>query len=178
MQDIIKGHPQLIDELAKLCPSEQAIKHTSDLYGNGYHWFRLSSPHNIKVAASILKGFHARLVMISAYTNKESGDEAKELCYHFDVDGTIYNLTVAQNREWPIVPSITPEFANGYWLGREMMDLFSVKVTDHPNPKRLFLDEKLDAGLVATAVPLSVMMNGASSKDLWERILGEKEQQR
>ncbi|MBQ7607841.1 MAG: NADH-quinone oxidoreductase subunit C [Desulfovibrionaceae bacterium] len=178
MQDIIKGHPQLIDGLAKLCPNEQAIKHTSDLYGNGYHWFRLTSPHNIKEAARILKGFRARLAMISAYTNKEGGDEAKELCYHFDVEGTIYNLTVAQNREWPIVPSITPEFANADWHEREMMELYSVQVTDHPNPKRLFLDEKLDAGLLATAVPLSVMMNGASSKDLWERILSEKEQQK
>lgn len=176
MQEVIKGHPQLIDALARLCPNENAIKHTADHYGNGYHWFRLATPHNIKEAARTLKGFRARLAMISAYTNEESGDGTKELCYHFDVDGTIYNLTVGQNQEWPIVPSITPEFANADWHEREMMELYSIKVTDHPDPKRLFLDEKLDAGLLATAVPLSVMMNGASSKDLWERILSEKEQ--
>jgi NADH:ubiquinone oxidoreductase subunit C len=178
MQEVIKGHPQLIDALTPLCPNENAIKHTCDHYGNGYHWFRLSSPHNIKDAAKLLKGFRARLAMISAYTTSEGPEEMKELCYHFDVDGTIYNLTVTQNKEWPIVPSITPEFANADWHEREMMELYGIKVTDHPNPKRLFLDEKLDAGLLAEAVPLSVMMNGASSKDLWERILGDKEQNR
>jgi len=178
MQEVIKGHPQLIDALTPLCPNEHAIKHTSDAFGNGYHWFRLSSPHNIKEAARVLKGFRARLAMISAYTNEDSGAATKELCYHFDVDGTIYNVTVVQNNEWPIVPSITPEFANADWHEREMIELYNIRVTDHPNPKRLFLDEKLDAGLLATAVPLSVMMNGASSKDLWERILGEKEQER
>lgn len=176
MQEIIKGHQQIIDALTPLCPNEKAIKHTGDAYGNGYHWFRLTSSNFIKDAARILKGFQARLIMISAYTNTETADETKELCYHFEVEGVIYNLTVAQNREWPIVPSITPEFANADWHEREMMELYNIKVTDHPDPKRLFLDEKLDAGLLATAVPLSVMMNGASSKDLWERILSEKEQ--
>ncbi len=178
MQEIIKGHAPLIDALTPLCPDEQAIKHTADLYGNGYHWFRLDNSSKIKDAARILKGYRARLIMISAYSNTDDPEECKELCYHFDVEGIIYNLTVTQNREWPIVPSITPEFANADWHEREIMELYSIKVTDHPNPKRLFLDEKLDAGLLSSAVPLSVMMNGASSKDLWERILSEKEQQR
>lgn len=176
MQDIIKGHPQLIDDLTTLCAKEEDIRHTADHYGNGYHWFRLANSSKIRVAAQILKGVRARLIMISAYVNNDQGLEAKELCYHFDVEGTIYNVTVTQNSEWPIVPSITPIFANADWHEREMMELYGIKVTDHPDPKRLFLDERLDEGLLADAVPLSVMMNGASSKDLWERILGEKEQ--
>ncbi|MCR4666065.1 MAG: NADH-quinone oxidoreductase subunit C [Desulfovibrio sp.] len=178
MQEIIKGHAQIIEALTPLCHDESAIKHTADLYGNGYHWFRLENSRKIKDAALILKRFPARLIMISAYENTDASVETKELCYHFDVEGIIYNLTVTQNNEWPIVPSITPEFANADWHEREIMELYNIKVTDHPNPKRLFLDEKLDSGLLATAVPLSVMMNGASSKDLWERILGDKEQQR
>lgn len=178
MQEIIKGHAQLIDALTPLCPSENAIKHTSDQYGNGYHWFRLETPSQIKEAARILKTMRARLAMISAYSTADGAEESKELCYHFDVEGVMYNVTVTQNREWPIVPSITPLFANADWHEREMMELYNIKVTDHPDPKRLFLDETLDAGQLSTAVPLSVMMNGASSKDLWERILGEKEQQK
>ena len=176
MQEIIKGHAHLIDALTPLCPDEQSIKHTSDQYGNGYHWFRLDSPHKIREAANILKGSRARLAMISAYTNTDGPEESRELCYHFDVEGVMYNVTVTQNREWPIVPSITTIFANADWHEREMMELYNIKVTDHPNPKRLFLDERLDAGQLSTAIPLSVMMNGASTKDLWERILGEKEQ--
>ncbi|MBR4742195.1 MAG: NADH-quinone oxidoreductase subunit C, partial [Desulfovibrio sp.] len=166
-----------IEDLTPLCLDEAAIRHTSDFYGNSYHWFRLKNPRAIKTAAKLLKDYPSRLIMISAYVNGDLGEEMKELCYHFEVEGIIYNLTVTENSEWPIVPSITPEFANADWHEREIMELYQVKVTDHPNPKRLFLDERLDAGLLATAVPLSVMMNGASSKDLWERILGEKEQQ-
>ena len=177
MQEIIKGHAQLIDDLTPLCANEGDIRHTSDHSGNGYHWFRLENPSKLKTAAKILKGNRARLIMISAYENQDSGLTMKELCYHFDVEGVIYNLTVNQNAEWPIVPSITPEFANADWHEREMMELYQIKVTDHPNPKRLFLDETLDAGQLSTAIPLSVMMNGASSKDLWERILSAKEQQ-
>ena len=40
---------------------------------------------------------------------------------------------------------------------------------------RLFLDEELDAGILNEAVPLSIMMNGACTTDLWERILKDKE---
>ena len=177
MQEIIKGHPQLIDELTLLCAGEDNIRHTPDHYGNSYHWFRLENSSKIKIAAKSLKAFRARLIMISAYEDKVEGMLMKELCYHFDVEGVIYSLTVTQNDEWPIVPSITPEFANADWHEREIMELYKIKVTDHPNPKRLFLDETLDAGQLSKAIPLSVMMNGACSKDLWERVLSGKEQQ-
>ena len=59
-----------------------------------------------------------------------------------------------------------------------MMELYGIPVSDQPNPHRLFLDEVLDAGLLNGAVPLSVMMNGACSTDLWERILQGREQQK
>ena len=57
------------------------------------------------------------------------------------------------------------------------MELLNVPITGHPHPTRLFLDEELDAGVLNEVVPLSVMMNGASTTDLWERILKDKEQQ-
>ena len=55
------------------------------------------------------------------------------------------------------------------------MELYAVQVEGHPNPRRLFLDETLEEGLLGEAVPLSVMMNGASTVDLWERILQDRE---
>jgi Ni,Fe-hydrogenase III component G len=66
--------------------------------------------------------------------------------------------------------------ANADWHEREMMELLGVSITGHPNPTRLFLDEELDAGILNEVVPLSVMMNGASTTDLWEHILKDKEQ--
>jgi NADH:ubiquinone oxidoreductase 27 kD subunit len=81
----------------------------------------------------------------------------QEVCYHFELDGVIYNMTVTLNGEWPTVPSITPLFANADWHEREMMELYGIQVTGHPNPTRLFLDEELDAGILNEAVPLSIM---------------------
>ena len=69
------------------------------------------------------------------------------------------------------VPSITPLFANADWHEREMMELYGIRVANQPNPRRLFLDEELDAGILNEAVPLSIMMNGACTKDMWERIM-------
>ena len=59
-----------------------------------------------------------------------------------------------------------------------MMDLYGIRVANQPNPGRLFLDDELDAGILNEAVPLSIMMNGACTTDLWERILKEKEGER
>ena len=56
--------------------------------------------------------------------------------------------------------------------------MYGIRVANQPNPRRLFLDEELDAGILNEAVPLSIMMNGACTTDLWERILKEKEGER
>ena len=84
-------------------------------------------------------------------------------------------MTDTLKGEWPTLPSITPQFANSDWHEREMMELYGIQVMGHPNPRRLFLDEELDAGILNEAVPLSIMMNGACTTDLWERILQDKE---
>jgi NADH:ubiquinone oxidoreductase subunit C len=109
------------------------------------------------------------------YNRRQLSEPMQEVCYHFELKGVIYNLTVTLNGEWPTVPSITPLFANADWHEREMMELYGIQVTDHPDPRRLFLDEELDAGILNEAVPLSIMMNGACTTDLWERILKDKE---
>ena len=88
----------------------------------------------------------------------------------------IKNVTLTA--EHNTVPSITPLFANADWHEREMMELYGIRVANQPNPRRLFLDEELDAGILNEAVPLSIMMNGACTTDLWERILKEKEGER
>ena len=125
--------------------------------------------------AEILRQAEARLAMVTAYNRRQLSEPMQEVCYHFELDGVVYNMTVTLNGEWPTVPSITPLFANADWHEREMMELYGIQVTGQPNPRRLFLDEELDAGILNEAVPLSIMMNGACTTDLWERILGDKE---
>lgn len=176
MHDILKGDPNVLSGLEQLCKGPKDERHTEDAYGNAYHWFTIEKPELVVDAAKILHAAGARLAIIGAYNHK-SHDQAhmQNACYEFVLQGVVYGVTVHMNPEHPTVPSITPIFANADWHEREMMELYGIKVTGHPDPKRLFLDEELDKGLLGQVVPLSIMMNGASSTDLWEHILAGKE---
>ena len=178
MQEILQGNAALIEALGALCTRDKAIHHSTDAYGNAFHWFRLDHPRFMSQAATALQGAHARLCMITAYNLKQLGEQQQELCYHFELQGVVYNITVTLTADHNTVPSITPLFANADWHEREMMELYGIRVANQPNPRRLFLDEELDAGILNEAVPLSIMMNGACTTDLWERILKEKEGER
>lgn len=173
MSEIIKGNPEILNGMDKLCTAENAIRHTSDSFGNSYFWYELDRPEKLLAAAKILHAQHARLAQIAAYGEKDS--RYHNCCYEFVEAGVVYNVTAHMDEQNPSVPSITPFFANADWHEREMMELFGIKVTAQPNPNRLFLDEKLDSGVLDEIVPLSILMNGANSTDLWERILADKE---
>lgn len=188
-QNILHGDAELMNSLSALCAAPGATlgdagkgvpqgvaaeHHSMDAFGNAYHWYRLVEPGALEPAARRLKEKGARLCMISPYNVRQMGELRPEICYHFELNGVVYNLTATPDARRPAVPSITPIFANADWHEREMMELFNIVVERHPNPRRLFLDEKLDAGILNQAVPLSVMMNGACTTDLWERILAGK----
>lgn len=176
MDSIIKGNAHVLNELERLTAGPKDVRHTEDAFGNAYHWFTLERPEQIIDAARILHAAHARLAIIAAYNPK--GVEQKRLgnaCYEFVIEGVVYGITIHMDPEHPSVPSITPIFANADWHEREMIELYGIQVTGQPNPRRLFLDEELDQGLLGQLAPLSVVMNGASSTDLWERILADKE---
>lgn len=181
-QEILHGDADLMDALALLCSSDstkhaphaEAERHSTDAFGNAYHWYQLKEPAVIVNAARMLKAKQARLCMISAYIHRQAQDASPQICYHFELAGVVYNLTVQLSQKDVSLPSITPVFANADWHERELMELFGINVTQHPNPTRLFLDEELDAGIMNSVIPLSIMMNGASTTDLWERILAGK----
>ncbi len=103
----------------------------------------------------------------TAYNLKQLGEQQQELCYHFELQGVATDITVTLTAEHNTVPSITPLFANADWHEREMMELYGIRVANQPNRRRLFLDEELDVGILNEAVPLSIMMNGACTTDLW-----------
>lgn len=175
MSEIIKGNRDVLEGIEKLATGEDAIQYTTDSFGNGYHWFLLNEPDDLLGAAKILKAHGARLAMITAYNRQESGESFHNACYEFVLSGVVYSCTVKMTAAHSSTPSITPIFANADWHEREMMELYGIKITDHPDPRRLFLDEELDKGLLGQVVPLSILMNGASSTDLWERILSARE---
>ena len=169
-----KEHHELISELSALSTAEGAVKRTEDMYGNLVFWFKLDVPEHIVPAAERLARAKTRLATVTAYSKVQLSDPVHEVCYHFELEGTVYNVTVLLNEEHPSVPSITGIFANADWNEREMMELYAIDVAGHPDPRRLFIDEQIDAGVMGEAVPLSIMMNGACTVDLWERILKDR----
>lgn len=175
MTEIVKGDTEVMAGLEKLCSSDKAARHTEDSFGNSFYWYQLESPQRIWDAAKILHKAGARLAMITAYNDSHAPGPMHYACYEFVLGGTVYSATIHMDSEHPAAPSITPLFANADWHEREMMELYGIRIEGHPDPKRLFLDEELDKGLLGQVVPLSVVMNGASSTDLWERILSSRE---
>lgn len=169
-----KTQTELAAGLQALATAPDAVRRTEDFYGNAYYWFRLDTPRHMPRAATLLKAAGARLATTTAYNRRRLADPVQEICYHFELHGVVYNVTVVLDAEWPAVPSITSIFANADWNEREMMELYAVQVDGHPNPRRLFLDEQIEEGVLGEAVPLSIMMNGACTVDLWERILKDR----
>jgi Ni,Fe-hydrogenase III component G len=168
-------HPELDSALAELAEKKESGHWTRDAYGNEYGWYHLLTPRYLPKAAGRLAAEGARLAMITAYNRKRLTDPVQDVAYHFEVGkGAVYTVTVTLDQEWPTVASITPIFPNADWHEREMRELYDVHLDGHPNPRRLFLDEDIEEGVLGEAVPLSIMMNGACTKDLWERILKDR----
>lgn len=71
-----------------------------------------------------------------------------EVVYHidrWDGDPTLLQVIVhLDDRENPVVPSLTSIWASANWHERELWDLFGINVKDHPNLKRLLLPDEWD----------------------------------
>ena len=93
-----------------------------------------------------------------------------EIDYHFDIAGDALTV-IAYVPQGGSVPSLTPLFRNADWHEREMMELYAVVVTEHPDPRRLFLDQSVDNAVLERLIPFSTLVNAASTKGLWERVL-------
>lgn len=96
-----------------------------------------------------------------------------EIDYHFDLGGDTLTV-IAYVPQGGSIASLTPLFRNADWHEREMMELYAVKVTDHPDPRRLFLDASVDGAVLERLIPFSTLVNAASTKGLWERIVAGK----
>lgn len=148
-------------------------------WGVATAWVRLSPPAQLLPAAQAIKEVNGRLHTISAYQRVEGKPtEIHEIAYHFDLDGSTLTLTVFLAEGQRDVPSLTPVFRNADWNEREFMELYDINAVGHPNPTRLFIDASIDAAVLQKFIPFSDMVNAASTKSLWEKIMqqrGEKQ---
>ena len=149
---------------------------TADKHGNDYGWLKLPTPAKLTDAARVLSEFKARLLTVTAYSDKREDPEMRRsIAYHFAIKGLHVTVSVPTYRpetgEMLAVPSITPYFLNADWNEREFKEMYAINIVNHPNPKRLFLDPRIDAGVMATLLPFSAVANGAAGRGLWEQVM-------
>lgn len=128
-------------------------------------------PGQLPAAAALLAKHEARPGARSPQLKQALAEPVTTLAYHFDVHGYTVTVTVPLDPAENSVPTITPWFRNADWNEREFAELFDVHVDGNTNPKRLFLDPEIDEGILNEVIPLTIMMNGACTKDMWERIM-------
>lgn len=142
----------------------------SDAYGNRYFWAKLLNPADLPAAAAVMKDFAARLCTVTALNLNLYDEPVICLNYHFDVAGAIVTVAVTLDPTDNAVPTITQHFINADWCERECAELYDLHVEGNTNPERLFLDDSIDEGILNEVIPLSIMMNGACTTDMWEHI--------
>ena len=150
-----------------------------DERGNPFGWLRLPSPELLEKVAAALAG-RVRLCTITPYAEERDDDKKRRsIAYHFASGKAMLTVTIplydTETLEKLPVPSITPWFRNADWNEREFHEMFNIELKGHPDLKRLFLDERLDAGIMTRLIPFSAMANSAGTKTLWEQIMAAKD---
>jgi len=132
-------------------------------------WAEIDEKETLLQLSEILETMNARVCMITCYTK----EDAHEIVYHFDLNGIMLNLKLAITDK--SVPSITPFFKSADWTEREMSELYGIALLNHPNPKRLFLDESIKESVVKEYFSLSTAMSGKVSEELWNKVKASQE---
>lgn len=169
-----------IDQVAALLASAAGegteVNWCRDRKGVLTGWCRLPSADSLLAVGRAIAALRGRLSMVTAYLTEKAREKgAREIAYHFDLDGATLTLTVPLPLEQAQVPSLTPIFRNCDWHERELMELYEVEVVGHPDPRRLFLDHSLPDAPFERLIPYSTFTNGAAGKALWEKVLAAKE---
>ncbi len=96
-----------------------------------------------------------------------------EIDYHFDIGGDTLTV-IAYVPAGGSIASLTPYFRPADWPEREMMEMYSIAIPDHPDPRRLFIDPAIDTAVLERLIPYSVLVNASSTKALWNKVLSIK----
>ena len=180
--------------LQAVAPSGLQYSCKTDAKGVTCAWSRLASKDDLLPVAALLKDAQARLSTITILQPKAPPAPAPkegetpvvptffggvandgktfEISYHFDVDGDTLTVVVYVPHGGE-VDSLTPLYRCADWPERELMELYSVVVHAHPDPRRLFIDPAIDGAVLERLIPFSALVNSATTKGLWEQILAQ-----
>jgi len=180
--------------LASAARAGQQFSRITNAKGVTCAWCRLASKDDLLPVATLLKAASARLSTITILQPKappapppKEGEtpvaptyfggvandgKTFEISYHFDIDGDTLTVVVYVPFGGE-VDSLTPLFRCADWPERELMELYSVIVHAHPDPRRLFIDPAIDGAVLERLIPFSALANAATTKGLWEQILAQ-----
>lgn len=160
---------KLITKLTKLCESKFENKYEFT-QSCGAIWCQLEDKEDLIEMVKVLKNLNTRVCTVTCYCED---DETHEIIYHFDIDGSMVNIKVKTFDKQ--INSITPYFKSADWTERELSELYDIKIDNHPNPKRLFLDEKIKKNIMNDYISLSSAMSGKVTQVLWEKVKQNEE---
>ena len=136
-------------------------------------WLHLADPGDLPTLAARLKNVGGRLATTTVCRpDAKAHPDRHEIAYHLLLEGLPVTIKLTLEKD-QAAPSITSIFANADWEEREMMELSGIRIGGHPNPRRLFLDESIEAGVFDRYVPFSEMTNLANADAVWARIRAE-----
>lgn len=190
--------------LSTAAPGGIELRKETDSKGVTTAWCSLADKNDLFPVAAALKKLAARLSTMSFFqplppepAEEEAPAEGEEaaapkepephrafggtvidghtyqVVYHFDLDGDTLSVVVFVPAGGA-VQSLTPLYRAADWTERELMELYAIRVADHPNPKRLFVDESIEGAVLERLIPYSTLVNAASTKALWDKIIGDK----
>lgn len=133
-------------------------------------WVDLDTPAALPRLAEALQANGARLGTTTVYRHDVAGAPGDHtIAYHFVLGGMPITVKV-RLAAGAVLPSVTPLFPNADWEEREMMELTGIAIGDHPDPRRMFLDESIEAGVYDRYVPYSDFTNAARHEEIWQRV--------
>lgn len=187
------------DSLRMAAARDLNITFGTDSHAVGTFWCELADRADLMAVATCLSSRDARLAMITASQppapeaeedEKETEDGAEapirelpmtfggtpldgrsyEVVYHFILRFDAVNL-IAHVPEGGSLPSLTRLFRPADWPEREIMELYGLSFTDHPDPRRLFLDASIEPAVFGRLIPFSTLVNASSTDDLWNKVM-------
>ncbi|SJZ53594.1 NADH-quinone oxidoreductase subunit C [Consotaella salsifontis] len=95
---------------------------------------------------------------------------AYEITYSFDLVGDTVTV-IAYAPQGGSVESLTSLFRTADWPEREIMETYNLRIENHPDPRRLFLDKSIEPAVMERLIPFSTLTNASSTTALWEKVM-------
>ncbi|MEF2074616.1 NADH-quinone oxidoreductase subunit C [Consotaella aegiceratis] len=191
-------YPEDIEaRLQTAAPSGINYSSDTDPHGVTYAWCELASKDELKSVGETLARLGARLSLITGSQTPpppevDDEDEAEgeaeakpvpmtfggtpmdgtayEITYHFDLLGDTLTLVVYAP-QGSSIDSLTSLFRTADWPEREIMETYNLRIDNHPDPRRLFLDKSIEPAVMERLIPFSTLTNATSTTALWEKVM-------